>query len=123
MRIVSILAILLGGTLMFILGMMTHSAMQSAPMVVMYSDEKTLSEDVQSFLSVSSQKGKVEESDRRAPTEKGGIRNCQYVGSKNSTKYYPPTCSFAKRIAPQNLRCFLSDEDAQSQGYERSRGC
>lgn len=49
--------------------------------------------------------------------------SCKYVGSKNSTKYYPPTCSFAKRVKPENLRCFTSDEDAIKKGYVRSKGC
>lgn len=49
--------------------------------------------------------------------------DCLYVGSRNSTKYYPPDCQFAKRIAPENLRCFVSDEDAQAKGYARSTGC
>lgn len=48
---------------------------------------------------------------------------CAYVGSKNSNKYYPPTCSFAKRVKPENLRCFTSDEDALKKGYVRSKGC
>ena len=50
-------------------------------------------------------------------------QSCMYVGSKNSNKYYPPTCSFAKRVKPENLRCFTSDEDAIKKGYVRSKGC
>jgi hypothetical protein len=41
----------------------------------------------------------------------------QYVGSKNGTKYYLPTCGTAKRIKPQNDIWFASAEDAQIQGY------
>ncbi len=48
---------------------------------------------------------------------------CRYVGSKKSDKYYPPNCPFARRISPENLRCFVSDEDAQSKGYRRSSSC
>lgn len=51
------------------------------------------------------------------------VASCVYVGSKNSNKYYPPSCSFAKRIKPENLRCFASDEEARQQGYQRSTAC
>ncbi len=40
-----------------------------------------------------------------------------YVGSKNSTKYYLPTCKAVKRIKPANYQWFDSAEDAQIQGY------
>jgi hypothetical protein len=41
----------------------------------------------------------------------------KYVGSKNSTKYYLPTCKAVKRIKPANYQWFSSAEDAQIQGY------
>ena len=50
-------------------------------------------------------------------------RNCVFVGSKNSDKYYPPTCSFAKRLKPENVVCFSGDQDAVSKGYQKSTGC
>lgn len=36
---------------------------------------------------------------------------CLYVGSKNSDIYHKPECSFAKRILPENLMCYKSEED------------
>jgi len=48
---------------------------------------------------------------------------CPYVGSKNSDKYYPPTCSYAKRIKPENVVCFQTVEEAASQGRKTSTGC
>ncbi len=44
-----------------------------------------------------------------------------YVGSKNGTKYYLPTCSTAKRIKPANYIWFTSAEDAQIQGYTQGK--
>lgn len=41
----------------------------------------------------------------------------KYVGSKNSTKYYLPSCPAAKRIKPANYQWFSSADDAQLQGY------
>jgi hypothetical protein len=43
--------------------------------------------------------------------------NCAFVGSKNSNKYHLPSCAVAKRIKPENRRCFTSKEDAERQGY------
>ncbi|MDP4039072.1 MAG: hypothetical protein Q8P57_00615 [Candidatus Pacearchaeota archaeon] len=43
-----------------------------------------------------------------------------YVGSKNSDKYYGCDCHYAKRILPENLKCFSSVEEAGSAGYTRS---
>ena len=49
--------------------------------------------------------------------------NCAYVGSKNSNKYHLPTCSSAKRIKPENLTCFSSENEAKSKGYLPDKGC
>ncbi|MFZ5982567.1 MAG: Ada metal-binding domain-containing protein [Patescibacteria group bacterium] len=49
--------------------------------------------------------------------------DCLFVGSKNSTKYHLPTCSSAKRIKPENIVCFKSDQEALSSGYEPSKDC
>ena len=43
--------------------------------------------------------------------------NCAFVGSRNSDKYHLPKCSSAKRIKPENLVCFASEEDAKKKGY------
>lgn len=48
---------------------------------------------------------------------------CVYVGSKNGSKYYPPTCEYAKKIKTENLRCFSSDEDAINKGYTKTTSC
>lgn len=51
------------------------------------------------------------------------LTTCIYVGSKKGSKYYPPTCSYAKNIVPENLRCFSSDEDAVNKGYTKTTSC
>lgn len=47
----------------------------------------------------------------------GTAANCAFVGSRNSDKYHLPKCSSAKRIKPENLVCFASEEDAKKKGY------
>lgn len=46
---------------------------------------------------------------------------CAFVGSKNSTKFYLPTCSYAKRVKPENLVCFKSADEALGQGRTESK--
>lgn len=46
-----------------------------------------------------------------------------FVGSKNGTKYYNPTCGAVKRIKPENYKWFASEEDARLQGYSRAASC
>lgn len=50
-------------------------------------------------------------------------KNCPFVGSKNSDKYYPPDCQWAKRIKPENLVCFSSAEEAHQKGYQPAKSC
>ena len=45
---------------------------------------------------------------------------CAYVGSKTSNKFYLPTCSYAKRVKPENLVCFKSADEATGQGRTQS---
>ena len=52
------------------------------------------------------------------PTQKNG---CAYVGSRSSDKFYVPTCSYAKRVKPENLVCFKTAEEAIGQGRTESK--
>lgn len=45
----------------------------------------------------------------------------RYAGSKNGTKYYTPGCAGLKRIKPENLIWFSSEEDAKLQGYTQAK--
>jgi hypothetical protein len=58
-----------------------------------------------------------------APDTKTSKENCAYVGSKNSNKYHKPTCQWAKRIKPENITCFSSEDEAKSKGYLPDKGC
>lgn len=46
--------------------------------------------------------------------------NCAYVSSKNSDKFYVPTCTWAKRIKPENLVCYKSEQEALGKGKVKS---
>ena len=44
-------------------------------------------------------------------------KDCAFVGSKKSNKYHKIDCRFARKIKPQNLICFKSEQDARDKGY------
>jgi competence protein ComEC len=46
-----------------------------------------------------------------------------FVGSRNSDKYHYPTCGYAKKIKPENLRWFNSAAEAVAAGYVPCKGC
>jgi hypothetical protein len=46
-----------------------------------------------------------------------------FLASKNGTKYYPINCSSANRILEENRIWFDKEEDAITQGYEKSTTC
>ncbi len=54
-------------------------------------------------------------------TDQAVTSRCAFVGSRNSTLYHLPSCASAKRIKPENIVCFISEEDAQAKGYKA--GC
>jgi hypothetical protein len=47
----------------------------------------------------------------------------QLIGSENSDKYHLPSCTWAKKIKPENRVCFESKEEARKQGYEPAGCC
>lgn len=66
--------------------------------------------------------------EEQAKSEKKGIWNCTnptegclYVASKYSHMYHTPDCKWAKRIKPENLICFHSEEELV--GYTASQSC
>lgn len=49
------------------------------------------------------------------------MTGCAFVGSKSSDKFYLPTCSYAKRVKPENLVCFKTAQEATGQGRTESK--
>ena len=49
------------------------------------------------------------------------MTGCAFVGSKSSNKFYLPTCSYAKRVKPENLVCFKTADEAIGQGRTESK--
>ncbi len=55
-----------------------------------------------------------------AVTTTTNASSCAFVGSKNSDKFYVPTCSWAKRIKPENLVCYPDEQSALAKGKVKS---
>lgn len=53
-------------------------------------------------------------------TTSADMSKCAFVGSKNSDKFYVPTCSWAKRIKPENLVCYPDEQSALAKGKTKS---
>ena len=115
--------VILVGIIGFETGLAQGQSMQSDPLVIEVpaapADPRV--SDPSATSDVSGNSGAASPSDvspnAAAPTDK----DCVFVGSRNSDKYHHPTCSFAKRIKPENRVCFSSEEDAKSKGY--TAGC
>ncbi len=43
----------------------------------------------------------------------GKKQECLYVGSKNSKIYHEPDCKWAKKIKPENLVCYKSEQEVK----------
>lgn len=57
------------------------------------------------------------------PTIEEEPQQGQYCGSKNSDVYHYPSCTYAKKIKPENLIWFIDENDAKSQGYRPCKKC
>ncbi len=117
--------VLLVGIIGFELGVVEGQSRVSAPLVIEVPTNPAVPEKTSGASAADTTKqplpnGKTSSSNQSAaaldPTS-----TCRFVGSKNSDKYHLPTCSFAKRIKPENRVCFASEDEAKAKGY--TAGC
>jgi len=120
-KVVTVIALVLVAALSFEAGIIHGKKRQQQPLII----ERPLQPPLSNAIVSGEGKDRAQQASSQAtqtvPAQDSA--QCRYVGSKNSNKYYPPSCSFAKRIKQENLRCFISDEEAQQQGYQRSNAC
>ena len=128
-RVVLAVGFVLIAAVSFEFGYMQGKSIKATPLVIEKSPESPKN-DV--GCSVSAPLGSNGASDQKVPIQaKAPIAtnlsmtqaNCVFVGSKNSNKFYPPTCSYAKRIKPENVVCFATAQEALAQGRTASTGC
>lgn len=123
LKIVLVFGFLLVSAISFEFGLLQGQKWQQDPVII---ETPVLAQN----LSPESASGSAPEAQKTAPEAKNSLpspttppANCVFVGSKNSNKYYPPTCQWAKRIKPENLVCFASAETASAKGYQPGKGC
>lgn len=128
-RIILVIGFLLVAGISFEFGYMQSKSFKSTPLVIEKPAESSKNDAGSPLASsqvsdtTNGQKASVA-ADLTAPKNLPvGQANCVFVGSKNSNKYYPPTCSYAKRIKPENVVCFANAQEALAQGRTASTGC
>lgn len=110
--------IFLVGVIGFEVGLVEGQSMQSKPLVIETPDKPEVARMTGRQSVQSENTETVDISSTEKNREISAIdRKCAFVGSKNSNKYHLPTCSFAKRIKPENRVCFISEDDAKAKGY------
>lgn len=111
-KVVLILVIILVSFVSFTFGVMKGKKFVYEPMVISIPENPPI-------VINSTESVKKEENTKISEN----LANCVFVGSKKGTKYYSPSCNFAKKIKTENLRCFSSDNDAISKGYTKTTSC
>lgn len=117
-KIALTIGMILVAVLAFEAGIMKGQNWQQKPLII----EKTT--NVQESGNDPSQAQNSAAEAIKAPTTSNSVpQECAFVGSQNSTKYHLPTCQWAKRIKPENMVCFKSEEEAKSRGYTSCSTC
>ena len=128
MKVVLVIGFLLVSAVSFEIGVLQGQKWQQKPLVI----EKQVSapltgETVENGAPVAPEGVSAEQKDATmaktepVKTQAVSTEKCAYVGSKNSTKFYAPNCSWAKQIKPENVVCFSSADEALRQGRTESK--
>lgn len=123
-KIVLIIAFCLISAISYEFGLLQGQKWQQKPLII--EKPANISEEQKSSnLTNSEASGTTQTATSQVAGSNTGITtnmaSCAYVGSKNSNKFYPPSCSYAKRIKPENVVCFKSAEEAIGQGRIESK--
>jgi len=122
-NIVLIVAFCLVCAISFEFGIMQGQKSQSKPLVIekqaTIPDQPQTAQNAAPVSPQGASVATVTQTGAQAPKTSNLAPNtssCAFVGSKNSTLFYVPTCSWAKRIKPENLACYTSEADAIAKG-------
>jgi hypothetical protein len=110
--IVLIVAFCLVSAISFEFGLLQGQKSQSKPLVI----EKQVNTPQEGQIAQNGASANPQGASTTASTQNSLKSSCAFVGSKNSAIFYIPSCSYAKRIKPENLACYASEQDAISKG-------
>ncbi|MFA7209223.1 MAG: hypothetical protein WC120_02965 [Parcubacteria group bacterium] len=121
-KLVLAIGFVLIATISFEFGYTQGKSFKSSPVVI---EKPAVGSENGSGCPVSTDQASNIDITKKTPGEAdlAPLKKCAYVGSKNSDKFYPPSCSYAKRIKPENLVCFATAQEALAQGRTASAGC
>jgi hypothetical protein len=118
-RILPVLAIILYGAAMFGLGISTHLAAATSPVV-----QVTYDPALDSQLEYKPQGSKSTQSGAVSGTaQKTFSLDAKFVASASGTKYYPIGCGSVTRIKEENRVYFVTEEEAQAAARDRTTAC
>ncbi len=106
------IALIIVGISSFSFGLAKGANFNKSPIEITKNNSSVICEEMNSF----NNKKEVVKDD-------SNTGNCEYVGSINGKKFYPPSCPSVKRINPKNLTCFKTEKDALNRGYTRTKSC
>lgn len=119
-KIVLIFAFCLISAVSFEFGVLQGQKWQQKPLII-EKPTQVLGEVSNQVQANSEAQTAIQATTAKASTTTTKTANCAYVGSRNSNKFYLPTCSYAKRIKPENVVCFKTAEEALGQGRTESK--
>ncbi len=114
------IGLILVAVIAFEAGVLKGRNWQQKPLVI---EKPAIAAETQNAQNTPSQASNLAPEITRTTESTIAPQGCAFVGSKNSNIYHLPTCSYAKRIKPENIVCFKSAEDAVSKGYQPDKSC
>jgi hypothetical protein len=122
-KIVIFFGLILVATISFEFGLIQGKKGQSSPLIIEQVAQAQTQDSQSCSIPAPGAQNLTSETKKTLPAISTQVKNCAFVGSKNSNKFYPPTCSYAKRIKPENIVCFATAQEAIAQGRTASTGC
>jgi hypothetical protein len=115
-KIVLIVAFCLIAAISFEFGLFQGQKSQQKPLII----EKQVNAQSEGQATPNQPSMALESKSQMTLPTQGVQSGCAFVGSKNSAKFYVPTCTWAKRIKPENLVCYKSEKEAIEKGKTKS---
>ncbi|MEI8343409.1 MAG: hypothetical protein WCF93_00490 [Candidatus Moraniibacteriota bacterium] len=119
-KIVLVVAFCLISAISFEFGLLQGQKWQQKPLIIEKPATASNGEANQPRVNSGAQTA-TQEAGVKVSTTISKTANCAYVGSRSSNKFYLPTCSYAKRIKPENVVCFKTADEALGQGRTESK--
>lgn len=121
-KIALFLGLILISVISFEIGILKGQEWRQEPLIIEKAVESRLDADIAQGNSSEASK-MAPESGKNSQGSSDTAENCRFVGSKNSNKYHLPGCQWVRRIKPENVVCFKSEQEAEKQGYAPASCC